>query len=104
MTIPTIKEILEASKTEDGINSLISNFRTKTHGYTVEEALTLKQTFDSEVGEFAKQLHDAAWHLDYYEPHADWRREEQVWSVFRELVSAYGYDNYENGSWIDSGY
>lgn len=100
MSLPSIQEIIEQAKTPEGRDNIVSNFRTKTHNLSIEEALILKQQLDEDVGELVQQIEVALNEAYKLEDNSS----DHIWELKSDVISAYGYDGYDDGVWIDSGY
>lgn len=101
MSLPSIQEIIDQAATPEGRDNIISNFRTKTGNYSIEEALNLKMQLDEEVGELANQIEAALSEVYKTQGYAD---TDGLYDLKSDVISAYGYDGYDDGTWIDSGY
>lgn len=101
MSLPSIQEIIEQAKTPEGRDNIVSNFRTKTHNLSIEEALNLKELLNEEVGELANQIEAALSEVHRTQGYAD---TDGLYDLKSDVISAYGYDGYDDGVWIDSGY
>lgn len=96
--LPSVKKILELAATEEGRDNIISDFRTKTDNLSIEEALFVKERLDAEVAVLVDRLEEA------YEAADDYSLSDTLYDLKMSVVYAYGYDGYDDGVWIDSGY
>lgn len=99
--LPSVKKILELAATEEGRDNIISDFRTKTDNLSIEEALIVKERLDAEVAALVNRLEEA---IDVSREQDDYQLSDTLYDLKMSVVYAYGYDGYDGGVWIDSGY
>lgn len=99
--LPSVKKILELAATEEGRDNIISDFRTQTDNLSIEEALFRKQQLDAEVAVLVDRLMEA---IDVSHEQDDYGVTDALYDLRYNVICSYGYDGYDDGVWIDSGY
>lgn len=100
-TLPSISDVLEAARTEEGCDSLVSNFRTTTGNMSIKDVVSLRIKFDQEIGEFVERI-DSALQESY--ANSDYEVENNLWCLKQQVIEAYGYDSFDDGTWVNSNY
>ena len=98
-TLPSAEEILNLVNTEEGRDKIISEFRTKTDNLSIEEALALRAHIDFEVAALVERVKKAE---NQIEDSFDWESQYNLCTLRDEIATAYGYDSYNNGEWVNS--
>lgn len=100
-TLPSVEEILNLVSTEEGRDKIISKFRTKTDNLSIEEAVALRTRIDFEVAALVERVKKAENQIEYSN---DWETRDNLWGLQDEIATAYGYDSYNDGEWVNSSY
>lgn len=96
--LTTYEELITHCQTEKGRENLIADFRTERSNLSIQEIVALRQEFDEDVAEFLEQVDAARYNTE------DFRLEDCLWELRRDILSAYGYDGYDDGVWVQSNY
>ena len=66
------------------------------------EVAKVKEKFDKQAGELIDALRDFGKEIG--DKPGSWKLVDLVFDTAHAAIDAYGYDSYENGNWISSGY
>ncbi len=87
-----IAEILKDWRSEDGLSLKEMS----------AEVAKVKEKFDKQAGKLVQAIRDSLSEGDADDPH--WKRHDYTYDIADAVITEYGYDSYDNGTWINSDY